>query len=230
MRTSPLQLAMRRASRRLAPYLSVLFKKASERFQASGHGFTLQTGGELKLTRGGFTLTGTAYRGDRFGWPEIGPRDGAPVALAQSFWKYWGEAAKQFYFGKFTKATVNASYYGGERLDRFSRYQPSFLSRPRIRGIPSGTDMFDAIGVAGVQFGFNAFDVVWVEGMYNHAWGRNLGESSQFKPFDGLELDLGTVGPWGTFVKGTVAYAIRGNIDRYNKPWGVYLLVFKPLN
>ena len=78
--------------------------------------------------------------------------------------KYSGEASKQFYLGKFTKAGLSASYYGGERLDRFSRYQPSFLSRPRIRGIPSGTDTFDAIGVAGVQFGFNALDVVWVEG------------------------------------------------------------------
>ena len=199
-------------------------------FQASGHGFTIQTSGELKLTRSGFTLTGTALRGNRLGWPEIGPHDGDPVAPATSFWKYSGEASKQFYLGKFTKAGLSASYYGGERLDRFSRYQPSFLSRPRIRGIPSGTDTFDAIGVAGAQFGFNAFDAVWVEGMYNHAWGRNREESSRFRGFDGLELDLGTVGPWGTFVKGTVTYALRGTIDRYNGRWGVYLLVFKPLD
>ena len=35
------------------------------------------------------------------------------------------------------------------------------------------------------------------------------------------------MGPWGTFVKGTVTYALRGNLDRYNNRWGVYLLVFK---
>jgi hypothetical protein len=197
-------------------------------FQASGGGFTVQTSGELKLTRSGFTLTGTALRGDRLGWPPLGADDAS--AAPTSFVKYWGEASKQYYLGKFTKAAVNASYYGGERLDRFSRYQPSFLSPPRIRGIPSGTDTFDAIGVAGVQFGFNAMDVVWVEAMYDHAWGRNLEESSAFRGFDGLQLDLGTVGPWGTFVKATMTYALRGNLDRYNNRWGVYLLVFKALD
>jgi hypothetical protein len=199
-------------------------------FRASGYGFTVQTSGELKLTRSGFTLTGTVLQGDRLGWPELGRRGGDSAAPAASFRKYSGEASKQFYIAKFTKAGVSASYYGGERLDRFSRYQPSFLSRLRIRGIPGGTDTFDAIGVAGVQLGFNALDAVWVEGMYNHAWGRNLDESSRFRNFDGLELDLGTVGPWGTFVKGTVTYALQGNLDRYNSRWGVYLLVFKPLD
>jgi hypothetical protein len=199
-------------------------------FQAGGHGFTIQTLGELKLTRGGYTLTGTALQGNRLGWPFIGPTGGEAVAPATSFQKYSGEASKQFYLGKFTKAGINASYYGGSRLDRLSRYQPSFLSRPRIRGIPSGTDTFDAVGVAGAQLGFNAFDVVWVEGMYNRAWGRNLEESSSFRTFDGLELDLGTVGPWSTYIKGTVTYALHGNLERYNSRWGVYLLIFKPLD
>jgi hypothetical protein len=194
-------------------------------YPASGQGFTVQTTAELKLTRSGFTLTGTALRGDRLSWPAIGAEE-----LSSSFVKYYGEGSKQFYLGKFTKAAVNASYYGGERLDRFSRYQPSFLAPPRIRGIPSGTDTFDAIGVAGVQFGFNAMDFVWVEAMYDHAWGRNLDESSAFREFDGLQLDLGTVGPWGTFVKGSVTYALRGSLDRYNSRWGVYLLVFKALD
>ena len=66
--------------------------------------------------------------------------------------------------------------------------------------------------------------------MYNRAWGRNLDESSSFRTFDGLELDLGTVGPWSTFIKGTVTYALHGNLERYNSRWGVYFLVFKPLN
>ncbi len=218
----------------VSSYFSVnFFRPTSDTdpgFQAEGHGFTIQTLGELKLTRGGYTLMGTALQGNRLDWPAIGPLDGDPVAPATSFQKYYGDASKQFYIGKFTKAGLTASYYGGTHLDRLSRYQPSFLSRPRIRGIPSGTDTFDAVGVAGVQLGFNAFDVVWVEGMYNRAWGRNLEESSNFRTFDGLELDLGTVGPWSTYIKGTVTYALSGNIERYNSRWGVYLLIFKPLN
>ena len=47
--------------------------------------------------------------------------------------------------------------------------------------------------------------------------------------FDGLEMDFGTAGPWGAFFQGMVTYAIKGNIDRYNSRWGVYLLIFKNL-
>jgi hypothetical protein len=123
---------------------------------------------------------------------------------------------------------LSASYYGGDRLDRFSRYQPSFLSKPRIHGVPNGTDAFDAVGVASVMYGFNVLDVIKVEGMYNRAWGQNRDESQRFKTFEGLELGLGTVGPWGTFVQGSVTYALQGHLDRYRGRWGVYLLVFRP--
>ena len=58
-------------------YLSLnLFRPTGDTdpaFQASGQGFTVQTSGELKLTRGGFTLTGTALQGNRLGWPADRP-------------------------------------------------------------------------------------------------------------------------------------------------------------
>jgi hypothetical protein len=80
-----------------------------------------------------------------------------------------------------------------------------------------------------VSYGFNVFDVVKLEGMYNRAWGRNLSESQQFRTFDGLELNLGTVGPWATYAQAAVGYVLRGNLDRYPHRWSVYVLVFKPL-
>ena len=204
-------------------------KDTAPDFLASGHGFTVQTSGEVKIAHRGFTMTATGLRGTRIKWRQIGYPTSGAATPATTFLKYSGEFSKQFYFGNFSKAAVSAGYYGGDQLDRFSRYLPSFLSRPRIRGIPSGTDSFDAVGVTGVLYGFNVLDVIKVEGMYNRAWGQNLDESRTFKTFDGLELDLGTVGPWGTFLQGTVTYALRGNVERYNNRWGVYLLIFRPL-
>jgi hypothetical protein len=204
-------------------------KDTAPDFLASGHGFTVQTSGEVKIAHRGFSMTATGLRGTRLKWRRIGYPTSGTATPATTFLKYSGEFSKQFYFGNFSKAAVSAGYYGGDQLDRFSRYLPSFLSRPRIRGIPSGTDSFDAVGVTGVLYGFNVLDLIKVEGMYNRAWGQNLDESRTFKTFDGLELDLGTVGPWGTFLQGTVTYALRGNVERYNNRWGVYLLVFRPL-
>jgi hypothetical protein len=198
-------------------------------FQASGQGFTVQTVGAMRFAHNGFTVSGDALQGTRLAWSQIGYSSHTSAAPETMFLKYSGEFSKQFYFGRFSKISLSGGYFGGNQLDRFSRYQPSFLSRPRIRGIPAGTDAFDAVAVVGAVYGFNVFDVIKLEGMYNRAWGQNLDESHTFKAFDGVELGLGTVGPWGTFLQGTVTYAIQGNVDRYQRRWGVYMLVFRPL-
>lgn len=214
-------------------YLTMnLFRPAAETadsFAASGHGYTVLTSGEMKVMHRGFGLTTNILEGVRFDWSDLGYADGTGGASDDRFTKYSGEFSKQFFVGPFSKLSVWTAYYGGDRLDRFSRYQPSFLARPRIRGIPGGVDAFDAVGVAGVQYGFNVMDVIRIEGLYNRAWAQNRDEGQSFKDYDGLELGLGTVGPWGTFLQGTVTYALHGNLDRYGSRWGVYLLVYRPL-
>lgn len=137
--------------------------------------------------------------------------------------------SRHLYVGKLARGGVSVAYYGGVNLDRFSRYQSSFLTKPRIVGIPAGVDTFDAIGLAGAYYGFNVLGLFKLEGSYNHAWARNLDESRRFQQFDGIDFDLGTAGPWGTYVQAAVGYSLRGNLDRYGARWGAQVLVFKPL-
>jgi hypothetical protein len=197
-------------------------------FQVPSNGGTWYLTGESKITKGGYAVTATLMSGVRFGWSEA-TGIGGTEPLSPSYLKYYVEAAKQFYIRSFTKASLTASYYDGRDLDRFSRYQPSFLSRPRIRGIPGGADTFDAVGVVGASYGFDVMEFVKFEGIYNHAWGRNTSESNRFRNYDGIEFDVSTAAPWGTFLQATAALAARGNTERYNSRWGFYLLVFKPL-
>jgi hypothetical protein len=197
-------------------------------FEVPSNGSTLYLTAESKLVKGGYSISATLMSGSRFGWSAATGINGAE-RLEPQFLKYYVEAQKQFYIGSFTKAGLTGSFYDGQHLDRFSRYQPSFLSRPRIHGIPGGTDTFDSVGVVGGSYGFNVMELFKLEGVYNHAWGRNLSESGKYRNFDGLECALNTAAPWGTLVQGTVAYALRGNVSRYNTRWGVYVLVFKPL-
>ncbi len=197
-------------------------------FEVPGSGGTVYLTGESKITKNGYALTTTVMSGNRLGWSRS-TGIGGQERLFSRHLKYYLEAGKQFYIGSFTKAALTGAYYGGRDLDRFSRYQPSFLSRPRIRGIPGGADTFDAVGVVGASYGFNVMEMVKLEGSYNHAWGRNTTESNRFRNYDGVEFDIGTAAPWGTFVQGTVSYALRGNLARYDRRLAVYLLVFKPL-
>jgi hypothetical protein len=198
----------------------------SKQYVLPRNGLTLLPNAEIKYVRQGYNFTATALQGRRIGWKAFG--EGQDPVNA-TYTKYSGDFSKNFYFGKFTKAGIELAYYGGDRLDRFSRYRPSFFSLPRIRGIPNGTDSFDAIALGSANFGFNVMELIKFEGFYNYARARNKTESRYFRQFDGLEFDFGTAGPWGTYLQGTTTFALRGNLERYNSRWGVYFIVFKPL-
>jgi hypothetical protein len=161
-------------------------------------------------------------------WREFGYDSRKEPALG-TYTKYYADFIKNLYWGKFSDSGFELAYYGGDHLDRFSRYRPSLFSQPRIRGIPIGTDSFDDIFVASASHSLKLSELVKFQGIYNHAWVRNTSETSRFSGFHGLELDFGTTGPWGTYLQGIVTYALSGNLGRYETRWGVYILLFKPL-
>lgn len=192
------------------------------------NGVTLLPGLELKYARRGYIFTAQGTRGERIQWTRFGYA-AQSQSLQPGYTLYSADFNKDFYWGKFTKAGGDISYYGGNQLDRFSRYLPSFFSIPRIHGIPTGTDSFDAMAIANAHFGFNIMQIAKFETMYSYARARNMDESSSFRKFDGLESTFSTPGPMGTLLQGTVGFALDGNIGRYNSRWSAYVLIIKPL-
>jgi hypothetical protein len=218
--------------------------QASEQYELPRNGLTVLPGVEIKYNRKGYVFDAQGTRGERIDWRPFGCTSSAPPPVGcgasspslfeqrpqNAFTLYDADLNKDYYIGKFTKGGWDLSYWGGEQLDRFSRYFPSFLASPRLHGIPPGTDSFDAIAMTNVHYGFSIMDLMKIEGMYAYARARNLDESAQFRKFDGLEVNLNTPGPLGTLVQGTVSYALDGNIERYNSRWAAYVLIFKPLH
>ena len=234
-------------------YLSYQFFRgtsdADKLYVLPRNGVTFLPGVEIKYTRRGYVFTAQGTRGQRISWRRFGcplvtqppypcsssTTTPTPTTLLvqppqSAYTLYHADFNKDYYIGKFTKGGYDFSYYGGNQLDRFSRYFPFFFSEPHLHGIPSGTDSFDAIAMGYVHYGFNVMDFLKFDGMYSYARARNLEESSHFKKFDGLEFNFNTPGPKGTLIQGTVSYALDGNIPRYNSRWGAYLFIFKPLH
>jgi hypothetical protein len=223
---------------------------AAEVYELPRNGLNVLPGLEIKYSRKGYVFDAQGTRGERINWrpfgctslalPPAGCGSSSSTAPPQNtlltqrpqnaFTLYNADLNKDYYIGKFTKGGWDMSYWGGNQLDRFSRYFPSFLSSPRLHGIPPGTDSFDAIAMANVHYGFHLLDFMKIDGMYAYARARNQEESLQFRKFDGLEMNFNTPGPLGTLVQGTVSYALDGNIARYNSRWAAYILIFKPLH
>lgn len=200
----------------------------SSLFVTPRNGVVLLPSAEVKYAHKGYIFDAQATRGDRLGWRAYGYAT-SPQTTSAGFTKYQADFNKTYYIGKFTRAGWDFGYSGGDQLDRFSRYWPSFFSTPRLHGIPGGTDSFDAIAMGDVNYGFNVMDLIKFEGLYAYARARNTDESRVFKKFDGVELNVSTAGPWGTFIQSTISYALDGNVGRYNSRWGALLMIFKPL-
>jgi hypothetical protein len=201
----------------------------SKAFILPRNGVTVLPSFEMKWSQKGYIFSAIATRGQRLGWKPFG-LPGQIETTSAGFTQYSSVFGKTFYFGKFTKGGADFGYYGGNQLDRFSRYQPSFFSQPRIHGLPNGTDMFDAVAIGSVHYGFDIMNFIKLDAVYSYARGRDTFESRRFKKFDGLESNFGTAGPWGTYIQGTVAYDLHGNVPRYNSRWGTYIMIFKPLH
>jgi len=217
--------------------------QGAEQYELPRNGLTVLPGVEIKYSRRGYVFDAHGTRGERINWrpfgctspdpPPAGCGSSSPNLLTQppqnAFTLYDADLNKDYYIGKFTKGGWDLSYWGGNQMDRFSRYFPSFLAAPRLHGLPPGTDTFDAIAMGNVHYGFNIMDLMKIEGMYAYARARNQDESLRFRKFDGVEVNFNTPGPLGTLVQGTVSYALDGNIPRYNSRWAAYVLIFKPL-
>jgi hypothetical protein len=210
----------------------------SSQYVTPRNGVALLPGFQVRFTDKGYTFTANGTRAQRFAWRQFGCV--APTLqlngcapqhpLESGYTLYDGDLNKDYYFKKFTQGGWDLAYFGGNQMDRFSRYYPSIFSQPNVHGIPSGTDSFDAIAMANVHYGFNVMNVIKFDEMYSYTRARNELESSHFRKFDGLETRVNTPGPFGTLMQSTVSYAIDGNIDRYNSRWGVLFMIFKPLH
>lgn len=202
-------------------------------------GITLLPSVAMKYTRHGYTFSAEADEGWRPNWKAFGyPGNSTTTPVIapnmtpaiSHYLRYYGDFDKNVYVGKFTRGGIDLSYYGGNQLDRSSRYWPALFSQPNIHGIPGGTDSFDALAIARGYYGFNVAEFVKFEGSYNYARGRNESESLSFKKFDGVEFDASTGGPWGTYIQSSVMYAIDGNISRYNSRWSGVIMIFRPFH
>jgi hypothetical protein len=198
------------------------------RYRLPASGVTFDLYGEAKYVRKSFSAIATIDQAHRFGWREFGYPD-SPDPLLPDWTRYSVEVSQHVFVGKLTRGGISAGYFGGRDLDRFSEYSPQFFSRPTLHGIPTGVDSFDEVTSLSGYYGFNVADLAKLEGYYTHAWTRNRFEGDALRQFDGLDYSIGVAGPFGTFVQGSISFAIRGNLERYNSRWGTYLVFLKPL-
>jgi len=187
----------------------------------NGFGLTF----EWKQAGYSFLAGGTSYH--RAEWEQWGePGDYRPDD--QSYLKYSAGLTKDFFFG-FHKIHLNAAYYGGRRLDRFSAYQFGFFDENRVHGVPSAGVRFGELAMFRGSYALNLFEQYRLELFVDQAYGRDPRLSNGWQAVTGIGIGGNTRGPFDTMLRLDAGKSFLPT--QYRKPGSlvVQLQILKPL-
>lgn len=169
---------------------------------------TQGVGGAWEYKRRGYSvgLNGTWFA--RSDWKPWGPAEALNVAPARTYAKYAAHVSRDFYFNVFQKVHLNVSYFGGQRLDRFSRYQFGLFDDTRIHGVPASGVRFDDLGMIRGSYSLNIFEQYRVDLFADQAWGRDRAIDASWRPVTGLGVAVNLRAPWNTILRADVGKSL----------------------
>ena len=187
------------------------------------HGFGL--GWEYRRAGYSFVTNGAWY--GRQAWDAWGPA-GNVTKTPRTYTKYSASITKEFFLSLLTKARVNAAYYGGQDLDRFSTYQFGLFDDTKIHGVPASGVRYDELAMLRGSYSFNAFEQYRFDLFVDRAWGR-LG-SEPWEGITGIGTAFNVRAPWSTILRAEVGKSFLAPRYRENGSIVAQILFLKPLS
>lgn len=133
----------------------------------------------------------------------------------RDYLKYQASLTKDYLFG-IHRVRLNAAYYGGRDLDRFSKYVFGFFDENRIHGVPASGVRFEALTMFRGSYSFNLFEQYRLDLFVDQAIGRDRAVTPGWQPVTGLGLGFNTRGPRGTMLRGDFGKGLLPS--RYREP------------
>jgi hypothetical protein len=193
--------------------------------------------------RAGYSVVANTMWNGRLKWEPWGPAE-APVTSPRTYTKYSVNASKEFFLNVFSKMRVNAAYFGGDGLDRFSQYQFGLFDDTRIHGVPSSGVRFGELVMLRGSYSFNVFEQYRFDAFLDRAWGRDRDASQPLVPVPGTALPVdspwsGLTGiglafnlraPWSTILRAEVGKSFLPDRYRGNGSVVMQVMLLKPLH
>jgi hypothetical protein len=175
-------------------------RTTAESFVVPSSTATHGLGATWEYRRAGYSavINGTWYR--RSEWDEWGPAEALETG-ATSYAKYAAHLSKDVFLSTFQKIHLNVAYFGGTRLDRFSRYQFGLFDDTRIHGVPASGVRFDDVGMVRGSYSFNLFELYRLDLFVDQAWGRDRSADGRWSPITGLGAAVNLRAPFNTILR-----------------------------
>ena len=167
----------------------------------------------------------TAYR--RTTWAPWGAGSGFDPT-AKTYTRYEAGVSKDFIFSTFHTIHVNAAYFGGEHLDRFSMYQFGLFDATRMHGVPSAV-RFGELAMLRGSYSFNLFDQYRFDWFVDQAVGRAGNQNDPWNRVTGVGLALNLRGPRNTILRADIGKSVLPDAYRGAGSTVLQIMLLKPL-
>ncbi|HUE85549.1 MAG TPA: hypothetical protein VMO26_05675 [Vicinamibacterales bacterium] len=204
-------------------------RTTSETFVVPDSALTHGVGGQWELRRGGYSLIGSGTWFARSQWKPWGPDDALEQRPSRTYAKYAAHLSKDWFFHPFHKVHLNASYFGGSRLDRFSRYQFGLFDDTRIHGVPASGVRFDELAMLRGSYSLNIFEQYRLDLFVEQARGRDRDADARWRPLTGLGAAVNFRAPWNTILRADVGKSFLPAMYRDVGSTVFQIMVLKPL-
>jgi MucB/RseB N-terminal domain len=203
-------------------------RTTSETYQVPASTITNGFGAGWDYRRAGYSvvLNGTWFA--RAGWREWGAAS-STEDVEPRYVKYSASVSRDFYFNVFHKIHLNAAWFGGRNLDRFSKYQFGMFDDTRIHGVPASGVRFEELAAFRGAYSFNVFEQYRLDLFLEHARGRDRAFDDQWQAITGFGTAINFRAPWHTILRADFGKSLLP--DRYSGAGSATLqiLLLKPL-
>jgi hypothetical protein len=206
----------------------------SDEFQVPSSTTTNGIGGAYEYRRAGYSFVANGAWFRRAGWKPWGlPDPAAPGGTIEpvqpTYVRYSGSLSRDVYLGLFQKLHFNAAYFGGEHLDRFSRYQFGLFDDTRIHGVPASGLRFDDLAMVRGSYTFNIFEQYRIDLFLERASGRDRDASPDWQSLTGTGIALNVRAPFGTILRADIGHSFLPSRYRGIGSTVVQIMFLKPL-
>jgi hypothetical protein len=133
----------------------------------------------------------------------------------QEYFKWKASLAKTFWLNDFNKIGGQIEHFGGEHLDRFSKYDFDVFSDAKVAGYHSGLVTATEADVLRLNYGFNLGEVIRFEANADLAWATDRDSGLDRELLAGVSIGGNLVGPWQTLVAFDIGVPVAGPADDF---------------
>jgi hypothetical protein len=204
-------------------------RTTSETFVTPSSTTTNGVGGAWEYKRGGYSLAANATWFARSQWRPWGPSESLALDPPRTYMKYAVHLSRDFFLDIVQKVHLNGSYFGGNDLDRFSRYQFGLFDDTRIHGVPASGVRFDRLGMIRGSYSLNIFEQYRLDLFAEQAWGEDRAIDQSWRALTGLGAAVNVRAPWNTILRADVGKSLLPGPYRDVGSVVVQVMLLKPL-